>query len=241
MAAKAAIHARLQQEILSLQGFKPASLSVGTEGGLACISQAFPQAYFPFAGLHEFLCSDEEGATASFAFLAGLLSSYGQKSGAILWVCPSRQIFPPALHAYGLSPEHVLFLELKKEKEMAWAIEEGLKCKALSSVVGEMDELNFTASRRFQLAIEQSGVGCFVLRRNPRNKLTAAVTRWQVHSLPSGREEDLPGVGHPRWDVHLLKVRNGQPGRWNLEWVNGRYRHVPKLAVLHRQQQLKTG
>jgi protein ImuA len=120
-------------------------------------------------------------------------------------------------------------------------MEEALKCNALASVVGEMQALSFTTSRRFQLAIEQSGVGCFVLRRNPKNKATAAVTRWQIRHLPSGVEEGLPGVGHPRWRVSLLKVRNGQPGMWDMEWANGRYRPVPKLAVLHGEQQRKTG
>jgi len=241
MAAKADIRARLQQEILSLQGFRPASLAVADAGGLACISHCFPQARFPFAGVHEFLCSDEESATASIAFIAGLLSSYSQKEGAIFWVCPARQIFPPALIPFGLSPQHIFFLALKREKEMAWAVEEALKCNAVASVVGEMRELGFTASRRFQLAIEQSGVGCFVLRRNPHNKVTAAVTRWQVRHLPSGVEEGFPGVGYPRWQVTLQKVRNGQPGMWNLEWANGRFRHVPRLAVLHGEQQRKTG
>ena len=241
MAAKADIRARLQQEILSLQGFKPVSLAVADAGGLACIHHCFPQARFPFAGVHEFICEDEESATASVAFIAGLLSSYGQKTGTVVWVCQSRQIFPPALLSFGLSPQQILFLELKREKEMAWAMEEALKCNALASVVGEMRELSFTASRRFQLAIEQSGVGCFVLRRNPRNKVTAAVTRWQIRHLHSRVEEGFPGVGHPRWRVTLLKVRNGQPGMWDLEWANGRFRHVPKLAVLHGEQQRKTG
>ena len=241
MAAKADIRSRLQQEILSLQGFKSASLAVADTGGLACIHHCFPQGRFPFAGVHEFLCTDEESATASVAFITGLLSSYGQKAGTVMWVCKSRQIFPPALCSFGLLPQHIFFLELKREKERAWAMEEALKCNALASVVGEMQELSFTTSRRFQLAIEQSGVGCFVLRRNPGNKVTAAVTRWQIGHLPSGVEEGSPGVGHPRWRVSLLKVRNGQPGRWDLEWANGRYRPVPRLAVLHGEQQRKTG
>ncbi|HET7898245.1 MAG TPA: Error-prone repair protein ImuA [Flavisolibacter sp.] len=241
MAAKADIRSRLQQEILSLQGFKPASFSVADALGLACINQSFPQARFPFAGVHEFFCTNEETVTASAAFLAGMLASHQQRTGAVLWVCSSRKIFPPALKAFGLLPEHIIFLELKKEKELAWAMEEALKCDSLTSVVGEIQELSFTASRRFQLAIEKSGVGCFVLRRNPRNLATAALTRWQVRSLPGGTEDGLPGVGFPRWQVNLLKVRNGKPGTWNLEWVNGRYRLVPTLAVLHRERQKKTG
>ncbi len=34
----------------------------------------------------------------------------------------------------------------------------------------------------------------------------------------------MPGVGAPRWKVELLKVRNGLPGAWIVEWVDGRLR-----------------
>ena len=34
----------------------------------------------------------------------------------------------------------------------------------------------------------------------------------------------MPGVGMPRWKVELLKVRNGVPGEWIVEWADGRLR-----------------
>jgi protein ImuA len=36
-------------------------------------------------------------------------------------------------------------------------------------------------------------------------------------------EDGLPGVGFPRWQVELLKVRNGNPGCWQVEWVAGSF------------------
>jgi protein ImuA len=36
----------------------------------------------------------------------------------------------------------------------------------------------------------------------------------------------MPGVGFPRWNVELLKVRNGQPGNWQVEWMDGRFNPV---------------
>jgi protein ImuA len=38
--------------------------------------------------------------------------------------------------------------------------------------------------------------------------------------------DDLPGVAFPRWQVELLKVRNGKPGIWQLEWANGKINEV---------------
>ena len=110
-------------------------------------------------------------------------------------------------------------------------MEEALKCDGLSAVIGEMQELSFTASRRLQLAVEQSRVTGFILRHNPRNlNTTACVTRWKITSLPSELADDMPGVGFPRWNVELLKIRNGKPGAWQIEWTAGPFpAYFPRL------------
>ncbi|HZH37591.1 MAG TPA: Error-prone repair protein ImuA, partial [Flavisolibacter sp.] len=89
--------------------------------------------------------------------------------------------------------------------------------------------------------IEKSGVSCFILRQQPNNGATTAVARWQIKPQQSGAADGLPGVGHPRWQVKLLKVRNGKPGIWNMEWVSGKFRHVSKLALIHQESKRKTG
>jgi protein ImuA len=241
MSTKAEILARLQQDILALQGFRPATVHAEDDTGLGVINRSFPAQTFPLSAVHEFICTTAEEATASGAFIAGLLSSLMRKGAPALWVSSSRLIFPPALKFFGLHPEKVIFLDLKKEKEVAWAMEEALKCSALAAVVGEMPELSFTASRRFQLAVERSGVSCLLLRRNPKNMATAAVTRWKIKPLPSRADGELPGIGFPRWRVELVKVRNGKPGAWDMEWAEEKFRHVSRLAVLSGGQQKKTG
>ena len=121
-------------------------------------------------------------------------------------------------------------------------MEEALKCEGLVAVIAEMPEINFTASRRLQLAVEQSRVTGFIIRCNPRSlNITACVTRWKIISLPSMLPEDMPGVGFPRWNVELLKVRNGRPGTWNIEWKAGRFRHYSRLTAIPVEQQKKTG
>jgi len=106
-------------------------------------------------------------------------------------------------------------------------MEEALKCEGLSAVIAEMQELSFVASRRLQLAVEQSRVSGFIHRNNPRNiNTTACITRWQVSPLAAECEDDLPGVGFPRWKVSLLKVRNGTPGNWIIEYSGGKLRQV---------------
>ena len=121
-------------------------------------------------------------------------------------------------------------------------MEEALKCTGIAAVIGDMQELSFTNSRRLQLAVEQSQVTGFVFRRNPRHlDTTACVTRWKISSLPSELKEGMPGVGFPRWNVELLKVRNGRPGKWQIECVAGSFRQVANMKAIPLEQQKQTG
>lgn len=238
--SKAHIIAQLQKDILPLQGCKPVAGNIGFDGGLGFIKHAFPNASFPLGAIHEFICNGTEDVSASGGFISGILSAIMRRGGVSIWISSSRMIFPPALKSFGIEPDKIIFIDVQKEKEILWVMEEALKCDGLAAVIAETPEISFTASRRFQLAVEQSRVTGFVIRRNPKNLATACVTRWKITPLPTVSEDDLPGVGFPRWNVELLKVRNGTPGSWQLEW-RGRFRHVSKLAAITREQQRKTG
>jgi protein ImuA len=239
--SKAHILAQLQKEILPLQGYKAVPDGAGFDAGLGAIKYAFPNASFPTGAVHEFFCESTSEAAASCGFIAAISASLMKKEGVSLWISPYRLIFPPALKAFGIDPEKVIFVDVLKEKDRLWVMEEALKCEGLSAVVGEIQEVSFTASRRLQLAVEQSRVTGFILRKNPKNIATACVTRWRINSLPSQTEEGLPGVGFSRWNVELLKVRNGTPGRWEVEWAGNRFEPVYKLTSIDHLQQRKVG
>jgi protein ImuA len=235
--SKAHIIAQLQKEILPLQGYKPAAKGALFDSGLGPIKHAFPNATFPLGAVHEFFCTSQEDTSATNGFIAGILSSLVRDSGVLLWI-GSQLIFPPALQSFGIKPHNIIFIDVLKPKEMLWTMEEALKCEGLSAVIGEMQEISFTASRRFQLAVEQSRVTGFIVRQNPKNLVTACVSRWRITSLPTA-SVDLPGVGFPRWNVELLKVRNGKPGTWQIEWADGRFRHPYKLTSIIKDQHRK--
>ncbi|MEO7309904.1 MAG: Error-prone repair protein ImuA [Chitinophagaceae bacterium] len=236
------IVAQLQKEILALQGFKKTANNRVLQTGLGALKQAFPNKEFPLGAVHEFIAAGAEAAAATGGFVSSLLASLMGNDGASVWISKKRTIFPPALMSFGIAPEKVIFIELQKEKDQLWAMEEALKCEGLSAVIGEIPELNFTASRRLQLAVEQSRVTGFILRNNPKLlNTTACVTRWKITPLPAALPDGMPGVGFPRWQVDLLKVRNGKPGSWDMEFSGGRLRQVSKLVAVYVQQQKKTG
>jgi protein ImuA len=105
------------------------------------------------------------------------------------------------------------------QKDVLWVTEEALKCEGVATVICETKDLSFTDSQRLQLAVEKSHVTGFVLRKDLKKvNTTASVTRWQISPVRSQLRTGMPGVGHPRWHVELLKVRNGKPGSWIIEW-----------------------
>ncbi len=237
---KADIIAQLKKDILPLQGFNTSLKNNVVDTTLGPIKNAFPRSSFPLAAIHEFISENKEESAATGGFVAALIASLMQGGGVTIWISAARNIFPPALKSFGIAPEKIIFIHLQKEKEIGWAMEEALKCKGLSAVIGELPELSFTTSRRLQLAVEQSNVTGFILRSNPRNiNTTACVTRWKIRPIPSLLEETMPGLGFPRWNVDLLKVRNGSPGSWEIELYGGRMKAITIARAVELRVQRK--
>lgn len=233
---------QLRAEIMHLEGCRPQGLQYHQH--LGPLQTAFPNG-FPTGAVHEVFAGQPESLSAPVGFVSGLLSIV-QPSGFIVWVSSARQVFPPALQAFGIDPERVLFVDLQKEREVPWAVEEALKCTGLAAVVGEMKSLDFLTSRRFQLAVERSMVTGFLLRTG---KLvadpTACVTRWKVSSIQSLEIVDesgiMPGIGFPNWNVELLRMRNGGTGTWKIHWSEGRFIESVKTVSEVIDQQLQAG
>jgi protein ImuA len=165
---KASIYAQLQREILPLQGYKPCWDRIAVDPGLGAINDAFPNGSFPMGAVHEFFSATQGDAAATAGFVSGILGAMMKNAGPCLWISTARTLFPPALKAFGIEPDRVIFVDLHKEKDALWAVEEALKCRGVASVIGEIPDLSFTASRRLQLAVEQSRVTGFFLRHQPR-------------------------------------------------------------------------
>ena len=240
MSDKANIIAQLRKEILPLQGYKPLIHDSALNLGIGPIKNAFPNGTFPLGAIHEFICDEAEDKAATTGFITGILSPLIQNTGTAIWIGASQTVFPPTLDSMGLIPERVIFINLQKEKEILWTMEEALKCDGLSVVIADIQELSFIASRRLQLAVEQSLVTGFVVRYKPKNLGTnACVTRWKIKPEKSVTIDGLPGVGFPRWNIELVKVRNGNPGSWIMEWSADGLMHIPHINKATEEKQRK--
>ena len=63
-----------------------------------------------------------------------------QSKGTAIWISATRKLFPAALKSFGIEPDHIIFIDLKKEKDILYAIEEALKCNKLTAVIGEIKQ-----------------------------------------------------------------------------------------------------
>jgi len=231
MDAKREILQKLQQDILLWQGFKPQSVGKAERIGLGEIENSFPGGVFPKKAIHEFITVQPEHSAASDGFIAGLLSVLMDNGAACVWVSTARNLFPASLSLFNVEPERVIFMDVHSEKDALWITEEALKCEGLSAVVAELNNVSLIESRRLQLAVETGGVTGFILRKDANKKAsTIATARWKISPLPSVTQEGLPGIGFPRWQVELLKVRNGNPGSFVIEWAGEKFEEVKKTG-----------
>lgn len=238
---RSAIFSQLQSDILRLQSFSPSNNN-NLDMELGSMLDSFPNKSFPLGAIHEFLSDRVEDAAATSGFVGGIISSLMKNKGTGLWISASRTLFPPALKRLGLDPGRFIFLDLKNEMDVLWAMDEALKCAALTTVIGEVRNIDFIQSKRLQLAVEHSRVTGFVLRHQVRNPgTTSFVSRWKISSLPSETLNGLPGIGYPGWKVVLLRIRNGKPGCWNIHWKDGAFVPVYSAPFVLDNNLMKAG
>jgi protein ImuA len=143
-----------------------------------------------------------------------------ERDKPLLWVqermaiLEAGRIYPP-----GLSFPDIIHVEARDAKAALWAMEEGLRCAALSAVIGELwgdpRALDFTATRRLAVAAEKNGVSAWLVRFGATPNLSGARMRWRIASGPSlANMLDPRAPGMAAWDAELFRARGFAPGRW---------------------------
>jgi len=163
---------------------------------------------------------------------AGFLLAQLDASKPLLWVQERMAILESGrVHPPGLPTQDLIHVEARDAKDALWAMEEGLRCPALSAVIGEIwgdpAALDFTATRRLAVASERSGVAAFLIRLGGHANLSGARMRWRIASAPSLINHlDPRASGAPAWDAELFRARSAPPGRWSIAHDSGRFHLV---------------
>jgi protein ImuA len=199
--------------------------------GLAEIDAVLPDGGLLTGALHEI----EAGPTpsgrvashdgAALGFAAAMLGRF--TPGTILWCRQPLGVFDappyaPALSAW-FDPARLLMVTVRREEDLFWAMEEGLRTPGIAAVLGETRAADPTAGRRLSLAAEKNGVPALLLRPQPAPPQSVCTTRWRVASAPSPVLPGLDALGAARWKIELRRNRFGAPSSeempsWLVEW-----------------------
>lgn len=166
----------------------------------------------------------------------------GPDDRMIMWVQDRRAArLSGKPYRHGLPKEwrdRVIYVEAETCEDALFALEEGLRCRELAFVLGEISgnprALNFTASRRLSLASERYGVPLWLVRLDARPDLSSARMRWSAKPQPSSAAPwDRHAPGTPVWQAELFRARSHAPGKWDL------YEEAGKLVHSTSQQSPK--
>jgi protein ImuA len=240
----------LRQRLQALQkvpgiGGDPGTLPLG----IACIDAALGGGLARGA-LHEIAAPGEAHLAAATGFVLGLAA---HKQARVFWIAEDMALsesgapYGPGLDQFNLTPERLLTVGVAHRRDLLWAMEEALRCRAIGAVIGELrhGEIDAVAVRRLSLAAADSGALALLLRSAPSSDASTATTRWIVGAAPSPSMRGFE-FGAPRFATHLIRNRRGPTGSWILEWSDTDERFVlaapaqpvaaPALDRPHRQK-----
>jgi protein ImuA len=199
--------------------------------GCAAIDQALPNGQLLRGGLHDFSVPRVRDTPAmgrfAMALLQRLLIADGadKRPGEIIWCQTGKNMreygrpYGPGLKALGLAPERLVIVSLHKENDLAFAIEESLRSKAVAAVIGEGASVGFTASRRLSLVCQEMATPCLFLNVSGRIEASAAATRWRITpAIGPPDASDPNGPGPAAWSVILARARGGCAHPCNQPW-----------------------
>ena len=180
------------------------------------LGPAFAGTLFPQPTLSELFSAPPD------AGWAGFLLPQINRGRPVLWVQERMAILESGrIHPPGLALADLIHVEARDARAALWAMEEGLRCAALSGVIGELwgdpAALDFTATRRLAVAAERSGVAAFLVRlgghANLERGADALADRQPAVACPPVRSA---GAGSAGLGCRAVPRTRHAPGRWSI-------------------------
>ena len=156
------IIARLRDQIRCLEHHGPVPGESVLGSGCESLDRALPDGGVRRGSLVEWI----EGSLGSGA--ATLALHFARQAccegGALVVVDRLRQVYPPALVAWGIDLSQVILVHPRNEREEIWVWDQALRCPAVAAVWGRIERIDGRSFRRLQLAVEGSGGVGLLLR-----------------------------------------------------------------------------
>ena len=171
----------------------------------------------------------------------------------VVWIAEDLSLaengvpYGPGLDEAGIAPEQLIRVATARGRDVLWAMEEALRCRAVGVAIGEMRarSIDQVATRRLSLAAAAGDTLGLILRTTPDEEPSTAATRWitsaaradepdsrrvsparlqhkpaktGVFALMSSTRSARAAIGPPRLAVRLVRNRRGHLGAWIVEW-----------------------
>lgn len=205
------------------------------------------------AACHEVKPASAKAASRAAALAFALALARRRLEGAprtgkdlprILWcgspgtTLDTGQLYPPGFARFGLQAGTFLFVNARREDEVLWTLEEGLRSGSLALVIGMLDRIGLTPARRLSLAARDGATPLLMLTSARAPVSGATATRWRIDPVASAAHPfDARTPGTARLAVRLERCRAAPPATEAalvLEWSNEACRFRVASAVADR-------
>jgi protein ImuA len=222
-----AIHSNRASTHCEVTAWMPGSSPGMTKASFRA-KREFPLHKLKQGGLHEIKAASYRDGPAALAFaLAAVAEAAAQtkRRSLVLW-CLTKDAahewgrpYGPGLSGLGLDPSLFLIVEARTAQDAAWALEEGLKSRALIAALAQIEIKAPLVTRRLGLAAQASHTPCLLLSSHqqaglPGTGLPGTLTRWRIEAKRSGHSPfDANTPGPASWQLTLERCRGEAAGK----------------------------
>jgi protein ImuA len=186
-------------------------------------TRKLPLAKLRQGGVHEIKAASYRDYPATLAFALAAVAEAAAKAkrrSLVLWSLTKKTArewgrpYGPGLCALGLDPSRFLIVEARTAQDAAWALEEGLKSRALIAALAQIEIKAPLVTRRLGLAAQASSTPCLLLSSHQQPILPGTLTRWRIAAKRSGPAPyDANAPGTASWQLALERCRGEAGGR----------------------------
>ncbi len=172
----------------------------GIASGFTALDQALPGGGWPAGALTELVCEAPGIGEISLLLPALIHLANTRAQSWTVWVAPPHVLYAPALAHGGVDLARTLVVDAANSADVAWAMEQALRCGACSAVLGWLNRADDRTLRRLQLAAQSSDAFGVVFRPAPALRQSSPATL-RAHLQPQG----------DTMRVRILKCRGSVP------------------------------
>jgi protein ImuA len=219
----------LRKTVARIEGYSPDLTATDARPlafGLSSLDRALAGGLAP-AALHEVTPGSMADLGSALGFTLALAARARQPRKTVLWIATdfaaleAGDIYGLGCDLFGLCARELVIVKVARATDALWAMEEALKCRALSAAIAELPNdaplADLTATRRLTLAAREGGGFGFLLRHRASALTSSAETRWRV-AASNAQPDRFGGLGHTAFSLTLHKNRRGPTGRWPIRW-----------------------